>query len=222
MHRYATTTPEARELVAELEFVWDQIKSNPASSSGSSPRRLARTQGLQQTAASGFGSSQARNYDDSGLQVLRPLSGGDEEEVEIEEHEESPVEAFARGDSNDPARTEPAAQNLEAQNQKWRKRVEKALVKMTVEIAALREQMETNRLVARRPRGSVWAFPILLMRASLRHLTIDLAVLTLLVIYARWKKDRRVDKGLQFLFYWARDQVATLQIRKFTDILTSR
>lgn len=27
MHRYATPTPEARELVAELEFVWDQIKN---------------------------------------------------------------------------------------------------------------------------------------------------------------------------------------------------
>ncbi|GES59148.1 acyl CoA binding protein [Aspergillus terreus] len=40
MHRYASQTPEARELVAELEFVWDQIKSNTSStSSGSSPLR---------------------------------------------------------------------------------------------------------------------------------------------------------------------------------------
>ena len=28
MHRYASATPEARELVSELEFVWDQIRSN--------------------------------------------------------------------------------------------------------------------------------------------------------------------------------------------------
>jgi hypothetical protein len=26
MNRYATVTPEARELIAELEFVWDQVK----------------------------------------------------------------------------------------------------------------------------------------------------------------------------------------------------
>jgi hypothetical protein len=32
MHEYASQTPEACELVAELEFVWDQIKFNAASS----------------------------------------------------------------------------------------------------------------------------------------------------------------------------------------------
>ncbi|KAL9062208.1 MAG: hypothetical protein Q9157_009125, partial [Trypethelium eluteriae] len=28
MHKYAAQAPDARELVSELEFVWDQIKSN--------------------------------------------------------------------------------------------------------------------------------------------------------------------------------------------------
>ncbi|OJZ88362.1 hypothetical protein ASPFODRAFT_44012 [Aspergillus luchuensis CBS 106.47] len=40
MHNYASQTAEARELVAELEFVWDQIKSNPSSSSMSSSQGL--------------------------------------------------------------------------------------------------------------------------------------------------------------------------------------
>ena len=31
MHRYASRSPDARELVAELEFVWDQVKSNVSS-----------------------------------------------------------------------------------------------------------------------------------------------------------------------------------------------
>lgn len=47
MHKYAITLTEARELVSELEFVWDQIKSNSASSSSSSPGQLARSQGQQ-------------------------------------------------------------------------------------------------------------------------------------------------------------------------------
>ncbi|CRK32057.1 hypothetical protein BN1708_018906, partial [Verticillium longisporum] len=34
MHRYATT-PDAKELVAELEFVWNQIKNNSPSASSS-------------------------------------------------------------------------------------------------------------------------------------------------------------------------------------------
>lgn len=36
MHKNASTTPESRELVAELEFVWDRIKSNYNSSALSS------------------------------------------------------------------------------------------------------------------------------------------------------------------------------------------
>ncbi|RAH65725.1 acyl-CoA-binding domain-containing protein [Aspergillus aculeatinus CBS 121060] len=48
MHQYASQTAEARELVAELEFVWDQIKSNTASleSSESGSEALLRSQGL--------------------------------------------------------------------------------------------------------------------------------------------------------------------------------
>ena len=38
MHRHASQTSEARELVAELEFVWDQIKANVSSSSSGSAR----------------------------------------------------------------------------------------------------------------------------------------------------------------------------------------
>ena len=37
MHTYASPSPDSRELVAELEFVWDQVKSNVPSSSSSSP-----------------------------------------------------------------------------------------------------------------------------------------------------------------------------------------
>ncbi|KLJ12856.1 hypothetical protein EMPG_12144 [Blastomyces silverae] len=35
MNKYASSTPEARELISELEFVWDQIKANSSSSHSS-------------------------------------------------------------------------------------------------------------------------------------------------------------------------------------------
>src|SRR5690349_9423073 len=35
MRKYASPSPDARELVSELEFVWDQVKSNVPSSSSS-------------------------------------------------------------------------------------------------------------------------------------------------------------------------------------------
>ncbi|RQM04769.1 hypothetical protein DH86_00004055, partial [Scytalidium sp. 3C] len=75
MHKYASTTADARELVAELEFVWDQIKNNSASSSHSShahggtsypqPRRFAQP-------ASGS---------DGPMRVLRPMSENDEADM---------------------------------------------------------------------------------------------------------------------------------------------
>ncbi|EAW07602.1 acyl-CoA-binding domain-containing protein [Aspergillus clavatus NRRL 1] len=61
MHRYASQTAEARELVAELEFVWDQIKSNSSSSSSSSP--------VQATA----GVSPQHNYSSVGGRLAGPI-----------------------------------------------------------------------------------------------------------------------------------------------------
>ncbi|PLN84296.1 hypothetical protein BDW42DRAFT_183649 [Aspergillus taichungensis] len=84
MHQYASQTPEACELVAELEFVWDQIKSNTPPSTASSPRqtvgvpplppasypsindRLARSDYEQMVTATARG--------DSRLRVLSPVS----------------------------------------------------------------------------------------------------------------------------------------------------
>ncbi|RAL16842.1 acyl-CoA-binding domain-containing protein [Aspergillus homomorphus CBS 101889] len=57
MHQYASQTAEARELVAELEFVWDQIKSNTASlsSSSSSEEAVRRRAGLGGEGDAGVG-----------------------------------------------------------------------------------------------------------------------------------------------------------------------
>ncbi|KAF9885089.1 hypothetical protein FE257_000729 [Aspergillus nanangensis] len=99
MHRYASQTPEARELVAELEFVWDQIKANTSSSEssgsplrttgvpplpqqqsyhnyGSIGSRLARTttEDYEQMVQVGIGAGRG----DSRLRVLSPVSQPDE------------------------------------------------------------------------------------------------------------------------------------------------
>lgn len=94
MHEYASQTPEACELVAELEFVWDQIKFNAASSSGSSPLNAVGVPPLSRSAYGSIGSRLAQeDYDrparrddtsrrdrDSRLRVLSPVSQPEEEE----------------------------------------------------------------------------------------------------------------------------------------------
>ncbi|EXJ69782.1 uncharacterized protein A1O5_06853 [Cladophialophora psammophila CBS 110553] len=100
MKEYASGTQESRELVAELEFVWNQIKSQSGSSEDddaeSSTRRLERA-GLKQTTSFGSlppgqstrgeGESLGRlNSDPSRMRVLSPVSQrGSDDIVESEE-----------------------------------------------------------------------------------------------------------------------------------------
>ncbi|KAF7589504.1 hypothetical protein BBP40_004211 [Aspergillus hancockii] len=85
MHHYASQTPEARELVAELEFVWDQVKFNTSSSSSSSASSpvQAMPPPLPQASYASIGGRLARSdYErlvatargDSRLRVLSPVS----------------------------------------------------------------------------------------------------------------------------------------------------
>ncbi|KAL4875335.1 acyl CoA binding protein-domain-containing protein [Aspergillus karnatakaensis] len=89
MHTYASQTAEARELVAELEFVWDQVKTNISSSSVSSPVQSTGIPPIPQTQSYGSIGSQLAHHPeyqhlvstargDSRLRVLSPVSQPDE------------------------------------------------------------------------------------------------------------------------------------------------
>ena len=215
MHRYATTTTEARELVAELEFVWDQIKSNPASSSSSSPGQLARSQGQQMPLVhSGVGgppgSERADEGGGQGLRMLRPVSegeGGDEEGEEFEGTRGGPFD-----DEEAIMAVEGQSWDLDVRNRKWRRKIEQALVKMTTEIAALREQMEAKRAGDGRRRNGLWAWMAWLVWVTVRHLVVDLALLGLLVAWARRKGDRRVEQGLDLLLQYLRHRTRRIRL----------
>ena len=88
MHKYASPSPDSRELVAELEFVWDQVKSNVPSSSSSSPLQPLDTLGLHMPPSypalgSSHGSRDYRAPDqippDGPLRVRSPMSRNEEE-----------------------------------------------------------------------------------------------------------------------------------------------
>ena len=213
MHRYATTTTEARELVAELEFVWDQIKSNPASSSSSSPGQLIRSQGQQMlpnfaSVDGPSGGGRADEGGDRGLRMLRPISDGEEEDDEGDELEEGRGAPFNDGEAV--TAVVGRSRDLDVRNRKWRKKIEHALVKMTTEVAALREQIEAKRKAAVRRRNGLWAWMTWLVWVTARHFVVDLALLGLLVVWARRKGDPRVEQWLDLLLQYLR-----LRTRKF-------
>jgi hypothetical protein len=101
MHKFASPSPDSRELVAELEFVWDQVKSNVPSSSSSSPMQTLSQMGMHMPPSHSYmgesrrdprrpreanGDGRNDNDDDVPLQIKSPMSQS-EEELEEEEAE---------------------------------------------------------------------------------------------------------------------------------------
>ena len=144
------------------------------------------------------------------LRMLRPVS--DEEE---ENDEGDGLEDVRGGPFNDEEAITGVvgrSRDLDVRNRKWRKKIEYALVKMTTEVAALREQIEAKRIEAGRRRNGLWAWVTWLVWVTVRHVVVDLALLGLLVAWARRKGDTRVGQGqgLDLLLQYLR-----LRVRKF-------
>lgn len=95
-----------------------------------------------------------------------------------------------------------------AADQKWRKRVEQSLMKMTAEVAALREQLEARRLFAhsahyRLFRG-IWRW----VWACFKHIAVDVFILGIVLLWMRRKKDKRLEGAIRVLLG---DAVAQMQ-----------
>lgn len=174
-------TRDARELVAELEFVWDQIKNNSASSSGSSPGRGVPSY-----------TTQPRQFQhpqpgtDGPMRVLSPMSQDDEAERESERR-------LGYNDDYDDNDDYEDGEKKDKKTKRWRRTVEQALVKMTAEIAALREQISTGREYQGKKRRSPGRWLTWFIWLCMRHFLVDMLVLGLLLLWLRRRKDRRIE-----------------------------
>ncbi|KAF2792009.1 hypothetical protein K505DRAFT_326439 [Melanomma pulvis-pyrius CBS 109.77] len=238
MHKYASPSPDSRELVAELEFVWDQVKSNIPSSSHSSPLRSSSQYSpprYPQLSGKGKGRAEVEDDDRDGpLQLRSPMSHSEEElEEQGDEFVDAPdsqynpdsipaaydagVQANLTSVPPEPYMTskskalipKPASPEKEsAADQKWRKRVEQALIKMTAEVAALREQLEVRRLFSHSRKYTFFRFIFRILWGSLKHLALDFVILGIVLLWMRRKKDRRLEGAIRVLLG---DAVAQVQ-----------
>ena len=117
MHKYASNTDEARELVDELEFVWDQVKNNsqhPSSGSEhSSPLAQVERSGYlngssgQRSSTAAMENAGGPVREDPPMRVLSPVSQSNEEELLEEEREgeeefvDAPVSQVDEGELGD-------------------------------------------------------------------------------------------------------------------------
>lgn len=242
MHKYASPSPDSRELVAELEFVWDQVKSNVPSSSSSSPLQTLGSMGLHiPPNYPGIGNKREREKEDEEgqLQIRSPMSQSEEEELEAEAEAEAeareefvdapdslynpntegedvgvqadlaplPPKPISRAVSKQPPPAAPAKKDDPA-DLKWRKRVEQALVKMTAEVAALREQLEQRRLFTHSRTYTFFRWVTRWIWASLKHVAVDIVILGMILLWMRRKEDRRLEGAIRVLLG---DAVAQVQ-----------
>ncbi|KAH7272134.1 Autophagy protein 37 [Fusarium solani] len=187
MHRYATT-PDAKELVAELEFVWNQIKHNSPSSSMSSPR------------ANRSGGASQQHYADppseaeGPMKVISPMSEYDEAELrsqrqlDLEDEMEEGQEGSQRGG-------------------RWQRRVERALTTMSAEVAALREQITTGREWRAKKERSFPAWAKWFAWLVVKHLFADFVILAIVLLWMRKRKDRRLEDLVRAALRLAREYV---------------
>lgn len=246
MHKYASNTSEARELVEELEFVWDQVKNNsqhPSSGSEhSSPlQQVERSGYLQNGSSSGPGIpssvaaleggpvnvDEGRDDRQGSMRVLSPVSQADEELMDEERDEEefvdAPVSQADEADLQDlsegaedggvadagvQATIQPRVLLPSRADTRWRRRIESSLIKMTNEVAALREQLESSRYLRSRSRKSLFGWVLRLSWWAVQLVVTDAVLLWIVILYLRRKDDRRLEGAVRVLLG---DAVAQMQ-----------
>lgn len=204
MHKYASPSPDARELVAELEFVWDQVKSNVPSSSSSSPHQTLGMPSYPTLGSSGESQEfppQQSHTKGGQLRMLNPAGdeGADDKDEFVDAQDSGGNEDVYDAETRDNLRDRPTSHARSASDKQWRRRVEQALVKMTAEVAALREQLESRRLFQHTRRRTLFAWIGWFVWFSVKLMAADMVILGIILLWMRRKKDRRLEGAIRVL-----------------------
>lgn len=162
---------DGRELVSELEFVWNQIKHNSPSSTDSSPP--------------GAGTSSSRRFtqpmsgSDGPMKVLSPMS--EQDEAEMRSQRQMELEDMEMG------------HDIGKGSSRWQRKMEHALMKLSAEVAALREQITTGREWRSKKDRSFPSWLGWIVWVIMKHLVVDCVILAIILVWMRKRKDRRLE-----------------------------
>lgn len=76
---------------------------------------------------------------------------------------------------------------------KWSKKMERAIVRLSAEIAALREQITTGREWRSKKERSYRAWVGWILWTATKHAVVDALLLCLILLWMRRKRDRRLE-----------------------------
>jgi hypothetical protein len=116
---------------------------------------------------------------DGPMRILSPMSEQDEAELESERR-------LGYNDDEEDGRRKRGGDA-------WSRKVERGFVKLSAEVAALREQITTGREWRSKKERSFTAWIGWLTWVIMKHAAVDIVVLCLLVIWMRKRKDRRLE-----------------------------
>ncbi|KAI2783092.1 acyl-CoA binding protein [Daldinia loculata] len=182
MHHYANT-PDGKGLVAELEFVWDQIKNNSPSSSNASPKEA--------TFAEPRHFREPLSGTEGPMKVLSPMSEDDAAEQEYRQRQ---------GDEDDGDDGE-----YVKKGDRWSRKVERAVVRLSAEVAALREQITAGREWRSKKEKSFKAWTSWILWIVSKHLAVDMVVLGIVLLWMRRRKDRRLEDHVRAILKLGRE-----------------
>lgn len=113
------------------------------------------------------------------MKILSPMSEEDEAEQDYERR-------MAAGDPDD-------GDEYVKRGDKWSKKMERAIVRLSAEIAALREQITTGREWRSKKERSFGAWAGWVLWVAMKHLVVDAFLLALILIWMRRRRDRRLE-----------------------------
>lgn len=114
------------------------------------------------------------------MRILNPMS--EQDEAELRSQRQMDME---RDDENDIHEGKKSG--------RWQKAVERAITNLSAEVAALREQITTGREWRSKKERSFPAWLGWLAWAVFKHIFVDFVVLSLVLLWMRRRKDRRLE-----------------------------
>lgn len=128
------------------------------------------------------------------MKILSPMSEDQEAEhdyqrrIAEEEEDEEDGEYVKKGD-------------------RWSKKMERAIVRLSAEIAALREQITSGREWRSKRERSPGAWLSWFFWLITKHFAIDLVILAIVLIWMRRRKDRRLEDHVRAALRIAREYI---------------
>lgn len=117
------------------------------------------------------------------MRILSPMS--EQDEAELRSQRQMELEDDEAAEDDDAAQGNRGA--------RWQRKVERAITKLSAEVAALREQITTGREWRAKKERSYPVWIGWLVWRVMKHLIVDCVVLALILLWMRKRKDRRLE-----------------------------